>query len=137
MERVDDALMDGTMRLLAKTLGYRSRRHGVIAANLANIDTPGYRPQELVFEQELQRAGAASDVHLKRSHPQHLPGPGAPGPDAVLRPSGEPSAGGTTSLNLDKEMAKMAQNNLLYEAEARLLSKKFEALRMAIDERRR
>jgi flagellar basal-body rod protein FlgB len=137
MERVDHYLMDGTMRLLAKTLSYRSRRHGVIAANLANIDTPGYRPQELVFERELRKARGDSDVTVKRTHPIHLPSDSGPDPRAVLRPSGDPSAGGTSSLNLDREMAKMAHNNLLYEAETRLLSKKFEALRMAIDERRR
>lgn len=137
MPRVDHYLMDGTMRLLTRTLRFRSRNQGVIATNLANVDTPGYQPKELVFEQELRKAEVASGVSVRRTHPQHLPDDRDGFPQAVLRPAGGASAGGTTSLNLDREMAKMAQNNLLYEADVRLLSKKFEALRMAIDERRR
>ena len=39
-------------------------------------------------------------------------------------------------LDLDREMAKMAQNNLLYEATVKILSKKFDALRTAIEGRR-
>ena len=40
-------------------------------------------------------------------------------------------------LNIDREMATLAQNNILYEAAARLLTKKFQALRGVIEEGRR
>lgn len=137
MPRVNHGLMDGTMRLLTKTLNYRTRNHGVIATNLANIDTPGYEPKELVFEQELRRAQSGAGASMERTHPRHLPQERESLPEPVLRASGDPAAGGTSPLNLDREMARMAQNNLRYEADIRLLAKKFEALRLAIEERRR
>jgi flagellar basal-body rod protein FlgB len=135
----NQTLMDKTARLLSHMLDYRTKNHGVIAGNLANIDTPGYRPKELEFDAELKRAISNPDIPLKRTDRRHLPITS----ERIL--AGEPSFsrhkltsfGEADDLDMDREMAKMSQNNLLYEATVRLLSKKFEALRLAIEGRRR
>jgi flagellar basal-body rod protein FlgB len=49
--------------------------------------------------------------------------------ESIKGPDGKPS-----KLNLDHEMARMAKNNLLYEASVQLLSKKFEALKNVIQD---
>ncbi len=46
------------------------------------------------------------------------------------------SIAGDASLDIDREMTKMAKNNLLYEATVKMLSRKFDLLRAAIEEKR-
>lgn len=124
-----------TVALLSRGLDLRSARHNVISGNLANIDTPGYRPKELDFKKALQGAVERTNVPLRRTNPKHFshyPGGHNQGKGSFFIQEKEVVAGASNQLNIDEEMAKMVQNNLLYEASARLLAKKFEALKRAI-----
>ena len=133
-------LIGGTITILSKALDFRTARHNVIAGNLANTDTPGYTPKEATFNSELKRAVSSEQLRLKTTNRKHFPPSMS---DAVAGKSPftiQPLEGdkmGKKKLNLDMEMAKMAQNNLLFEATSRLLAKKFEALKAAIDAGRR
>lgn len=129
-------LMDKTSKLLARTLDFRTARQSVIAGNLANIDTPGFIPREIAFEKELQQAFDKKSIKLSKTEPGHF----STG-QMVMDKSFDPNKlvkeyGNPNELNIDKEMAKLAQNNLLYEASAKLLSKKFELLKTVITSRR-
>jgi flagellar basal-body rod protein FlgB len=135
---VQSRLMGKTVALLSHALDYRSANHGVISGNLANIDTPGYRTQELSFDQELRRAVDKEGVSMKKTDERHFPrstdlynGKGSHELESSAQEINE-----SNQLNIDLEMAKMVQNNLLYEASAKLLAKKFEGLRMVIEGRR-
>jgi flagellar basal-body rod protein FlgB len=128
--------MDSTSRILAKVLDFRAVRQNVIAGNLANSETPGYVMKELPFEKELQKAvddtmirplkGESEQINVSTSIMDE-----GFDPTKLIREYGKPN-----ELNIDSEMAKMAQNNLLYETSTRLLSKKFEALKTVIESRR-
>lgn len=135
----NNGLMDRTTRLLTYTLGYRSKNHGVISANLANVDTPDFRPKELLFDEELRRAAEKDTVQLKKTHEKHFTGPGnaLSGDHGFTLQEQKGPKGSPAELDIDREMARLAENNLVYEAAVRMLSKKFEALRTAIEERRR
>ncbi len=128
--------MDRTSRLLSKVLDFRAVRQNVISGNLANAETPGYIIKEIPFEQELQKAFDKNSIKLEKSDSEHLSGSeyimeNSFNPYQLVREYGKPN-----ELNIDTEMAKMAQNNLMYEASTRLLSKKFELLKAVIDSRR-
>jgi flagellar basal-body rod protein FlgB len=128
--------MDSTSRLLAKVLDFRAARQNVIAGNLANAETPGYVMKELPFEKELQKAIDDKTIRPMNLEPGYIKGSDAImedgyDPNQLIREYGEPN-----ELNIDSEMAKMSQNNLLYEVSTRLLSKKFEALKTVIESRR-
>ncbi len=132
-------LFDRTVGILGRSLGYRVRNQRVIASNLANIDTPGFRPKKLEFDEELRKAVEKDQVHLTRTDGKHLPGLqelGTGGEQSFEVETEPESAGGDHALDIDSEMAKMAKNNLLYEATVKMLSKKFSLLREAIEERR-
>lgn len=50
-----------TIPLLEKVASFAERRHEILAGNLANIDTPGYRTRDLpvgAFQESLERAVA-------------------------------------------------------------------------------
>lgn len=133
------SLFDRTVSVLGRTLDYRVRNQRVITSNIANIDTPGYRPKQLKFDEELRKAVDSSQIGLRKTDRNHLPGsqqfPSSAKSSCVEEISAE-SIAGDASLDIDREMAKMAKNNLLYEATVKMLSRKFDLLRTAIEEKR-
>ncbi len=135
---INRTLFDRTMGILSRTLDYRVQNQRVIASNIANIDTPGFHPKKLKFDDELRRAMDETQVRLKKTDRKHFPGlqePGMEGQSFAVETESR-STGNDASLDIDREMAKMAKNNLLYEATVKMLSKKFDLLRAAIEGRR-
>ena len=132
---INGRLFDRTMGILDRVLDYRVKNQRVIATNVANIDTPGFRPKRLKFDEELRKAVDKEQVHLMRTDGKHLPGLqqfSMEGEQSFELETGPESAGGDHSLDIDREMAKMAKNNLLYDATVKMLSKKFSLLKEAI-----
>ena len=126
-----------TFDFLTRALNYRSANHQVIAGNMANIDTPGYKPKELRFDQALEQAVGKQTLHLKRTDPAHFPLSSRLDQDHFTLVKRKPKPGDSAQSNLDQEMAKMMKNNLLYEASTRLMAKKFQALKTVISQGRR
>lgn len=89
-------LSDPTQRLLEQALDGLSRRQQLIASNLANIDTPGYRPMSVDFEAAL-RAELAGAGMPAGSLPATGAGAAAPTRAADLRP---PSIGPSAAVAL-------------------------------------
>jgi hypothetical protein len=68
-----DGLLGGVVPEIERSMRFRVQRQGVLAANLANADTPGYRRAELHFEDALSSALAKTDPkHV--SGASHTPG---------------------------------------------------------------
>ena len=134
------SLFNDTAQLLAqKTLDLRTERHKLLSSNVANLDTPGYQAEDLVFENSLVAAlEAETPGLLKVTDERHLDGNDAPLLDTIEGQrihSATPLADfdGNT-VDLDKEMAKMAENQLMYNASIRMLSHQFRMLKTAISE---
>lgn len=135
-------IFDRTMQLLERTLDLRSARQRVIASNLANEETPGYRATELNFLDQLRSAYRGQPpVILAATHARHF--------GLLARPQRFESVSGRlsqvpagdlpldgNSVNLELEMAKLADNVMQYNAAATILAKKFQGLLSAIREGR-
>lgn len=137
---VYNKLTGKTVDLLSRALDFRSANHHVIAGNMANIDTPGYKPEELTFDNELQRAMDKGDTPLRRTNPKHfshLYNDFSHERGSFTIKSKDVASSKSGQLNIDREMARMVQNNLLYEATVKLLAKKFESLKTVINSGRR
>lgn len=125
-----DALFGKTIEMLSAILDFRSERHKVIASNIANIDTPHYRPKDIVFKEELKAViGDGTGITMARSKEKHLPERSIPGnkADYEVIDSGE-------RVNLDSEMAKLAENNLMHNLTIELLARKFRGLNTVLKE---
>jgi flagellar basal-body rod protein FlgB len=115
-----------------KYLSLGSFRHKLISGNMANIATPGFKAEDIKFQDEFSRltkqtnhvAGAVTD-------PNHIPlgqhEQKAPHIDKTKIEDGE-----VNSVDIDREASNLAQNELLYTIGAQLLQKKFQGLRTAI-----
>ncbi len=127
---------------LAKAMSLREKAHEYIAANIANVDTPGYKAKHLDFERELQEAlGYNKEYHIKlmRTNPKHLPEREF-GLDAVkgkVLIDEAPLRNDGNSVDIDKEMAMLAENQLLHDTYAQGISSTLSMLKYAISEGRR
>src|SRR5262245_3312948 len=63
--------MDSILGIHESALLYRARRMDVLAANLANADTPQYKARDMEFASVLDGVGA--DARLKVTNPRHIP----------------------------------------------------------------
>jgi flagellar basal-body rod protein FlgB len=134
-------IFDRTMRLLERTLDLRSAKHRVIASNLANEETPGYRASELNFMDQLQSARKGRlPIVLAATQSGHFGAHGRHGIQAVTGKLSEVPAGDlpldANSVNLELEMAKLSENAMQYNAAATILAKRFTSLLSAIRDAR-
>ena len=133
-------IFDRTMQLLNRTLDLRQARQRVIASNIANEETPGYRAADLSFQDSLQAAHRGRGfVTLAVTQGRHI-GPRGDSVQQVMGKLGPVPAGDlpldANSVNIELEMAKMSDNAMQYNAAADLLARKFRGLLNAIREGR-
>lgn len=104
-----------------RVLELLSQRQQVLAGNIANADTPGYKAQDVDFASALKQARVVQTA----AHSGHLPlsgGAGADGKAAVVfRAAEQPSIDGNT-VDLDRERANFADNAMRYEATLRFIN---------------
>lgn len=137
-------LFNFTHQLLELSTRVRAARHEVLSANIANADTPGFRPRDLDFKSLMQSALEAKDADLRPSDRRVDPlSPSAQDlqsmvyePEYPDNRHGEERLDGN-SVSLDRQMALMTENSLAYEASLTLLSRALAGLRYAIGEGRR
>lgn len=133
-------LIDQTMQLLHRSLDLRSARQRVIASNLANEETPGYRASDLQFEQQLQAAQKGRFPLTMAVTQGHHIGLRGPGYQTVTGRLAEVPAGDlpldANSVNLELEMAKSSDNAGQYSATATIMAQRFRQLLSAIRDAR-
>lgn len=131
-------LFDRTIGLLQKALDLRMQNQQAIAANIANVDTPGYRAVHLEFEDGLKRALANVDAGVNPAQGSGpLPGGGGDFDQVearVVRVADQSGIGDRNGVSLDEEMIALADNQILYEAATQMISKKIGLLRYVIQE---
>ena len=108
-------LFDRTIDFLGQSLNIRGARQGLLTSNIANAETPEYAAKDIPFQKILkQKLGDDSGVQLEKTHMRHFPEPGVlPGRESGLPWELEKDPQG---VNLDREMTKLAENNLMYQS---------------------
>ena len=133
-----NGIFDTTIDLLGKSLDLRSQNHNRISANIANAETPGYTPTTLSFEKELKDALLEQgEAGTSRTNPRHIPLLGELTSLDLVQgtvaetPAGSPGRDGN-GVELENEMGKMMENQIMFNADVQLLTKKFQDLTLAI-----
>lgn len=136
-------LFSFTQQLLELSMRARSARHEILSANIANADTPGYRPKDIDFD-SIIRSVAEEYNYPQAERERLLETMVSSVPDfhmAIYEPissarHGEDRLDGN-SVGLDRQMALLTENALAYEANLTLLSRALAGLRYVIAEGRR
>jgi flagellar basal-body rod protein FlgB len=140
---VEKALFgNSSYQLLRGALDAASLRQKVIADNVANAETPGFKPHEVEFESLLDNAmgngngGGPLKVAVDAGH-HLLPGGtsgGVPRPQVVeSAPRGVNGTGDPGDFDMERAMAELSENRVQYAAVAQLLSNKLIMLKTAIE----
>jgi flagellar basal-body rod protein FlgB len=124
-------LFDQAIDRLAKGLEFTSRRHEVLTRNIANLETPGYHAQDVTFGDYLNALRPAA---LDSGIPGPATAPGDPEAQVVYASDG-PSRDDGNDVNLDRQMARLAENTLFNHTLVNLLTARFNAMKQAISGR--
>jgi flagellar basal-body rod protein FlgB len=133
-----EGIFNSTVDVLGKSIDMRAKNQNLISSNIANAETPNYVPKSLSFESELQGALKNGDKGTPSvTNVRHIPLKGASSRvqsvsgKVVETPAKSPGKDGN-AVELEGEMSRMVENQIMYNASVQMLSKKFEGLRTAI-----
>ncbi|MBD3182262.1 flagellar basal body rod protein FlgB [Candidatus Poribacteria bacterium] len=107
---------------------YSGLRHKVIANNISNSETPGYKALDISFQEQLEDFMESGNTNSGKISPDP--------PKLILRPdmsSYKMRIDGNT-VSLDQEMTKLSQNTILHNTYLQLLNSRFRILKAAISE---
>jgi flagellar basal-body rod protein FlgB len=116
-----------------RSLDYHAERHNVLSSNVANANTPAFRPKELLREEAPEIQGT---LPLMRTEREHFLATGSPAVhDTVISPD-ESRAGGLdgNTVALEREMSKLQANDLRYQGTSRLVTRHLAMLKYAAND---
>lgn len=132
----DSRMFGPTYEMIGKSMDISSRRHNLIAGNIANIDTIGYTPSDIDFQSALNRAMTEPEPDdLDKTNEKHLPGNIDGSAGQINRMDSEDvDIYHLDSVNIDTEMMNLMENNVKFRSTAEMLLRKMTILNYAIDE---
>ena len=135
---IDKLLFSNTApKLMRKSLDLMSSRQSVISSNIGNLDTPGYKANDIDFQGQLREAlGSKGQLKLQATNEKHFGPKSSNISSLTARPMEEEDAAKSNGNNVDvdKEMAKLAENQIVYNATIQLMLKRGSTVRAAITE---
>jgi flagellar basal-body rod protein FlgB len=106
-------MLDRLSQSLERYMDVLTARQKLVASNIANADTPGYKTKDLDFQSEFRSA-------LRGMPPQPVEVAGLP-----VRNDGN-------NVNMDREARLLAENGMRFNLASNLLRSQFQAIRAAI-----
>ena len=119
--------------MLRTRMNWHQERQRLLAENVANADTPNYRPRDLApldFGKQVQQA--SGQLQLALTSPAHLTSPAAAGVFATDKPSKYDVRPAGNAVNLEDEMMKVAANQMDHQAAISLYSRSMGLLKTAL-----
>lgn len=120
-------LFGGGIKTGLLALNARLEKQGLVQSNIANIETPGYAVQDFNFSTVMKNA-LQNREPLNRTHQNHI------ALDPLEVSESMEFIKEDRPVDLDEEMLKLSENQLMYQVTAKIVSKQLEGLRLAIDE---
>lgn len=132
MQGIFDKMKINTLATGLETASVKNR---VIAENIANIDTPGYKAQDLEFFDVMNEVlGDGKKLPLSRTNEKHLPPAELEAdPSSFVYQQNNPSVRNDgNDVNIDYEMSQMAENTIRYNMISDMTAGKFTKLKSVI-----
>ncbi len=107
-------MLDGVSAQLERYMDLLSARQKLVAGNIANADTPGYKTKDLDFDAEMRNA-------MSGVPPQAIDAPGL-----TVKNDGN-------NVSLDREARLLSENALRFQVASGLMKTEIQVTRMAID----
>ena len=110
-------MVDQVSQALEKYMDVLTARQKVVTSNIANVDTPGYKTQDLDFQSEFNNLlnGTETTTHAQQA-------------------SGLPVKSDGNNVNLDREARLLAENSIRFSAATNLMKGQMRVMKSAIHE---
>jgi flagellar basal-body rod protein FlgB len=118
--------------VLTAVLDVTQLRQRVTANNIANVSTKGYRKQSVRFKEYLDSFVRKPPVEGQTTDPRHITVPKPTENPTVFEVPTGPNDTGLNNIDIDIEMADLAENHLFFNVGARLLAGTFDGLKKSI-----
>jgi flagellar basal-body rod protein FlgB len=125
-------MFDGSVEQLTRGLAFAAARHALLAQNVANAETPGYRARDLTFDEYLAPTIELASAELPPGLLPVTPAGRRPRVVAVVDPAVRLDG---NNVHLDRQMARLAENTLYQNTLVQILTKQFNTLKLAISGR--
>ncbi|RKQ39082.1 flagellar basal body rod protein FlgB [Enterobacter sp. R1(2018)] len=119
--------LDAALRFQQEALNLRAQRQEILAANIANADTPGFQARDIDFASEMKKVMdrgrvEGGGVSLALTSSRHIPAQtqSVPQMDLLYRIPDQPSMDGNT-VDMDRERTQFADNSLKYQSDLQVL----------------
>lgn len=116
-----------------RALDYHAERHNVLASNIANANTPGFEPKELLRVEADEFHGS---LPMTRTEQTHFLGTGVPALHDQTVVADDSSVGGLdgNNVSIEREMSKLQANDLRFQGAAKLVTRQLAMLRYAAND---
>ena len=123
-----------TFRALERAISIAQQRHSLISSNISNSDTSNYKAKDIDFKTALaQTLKSDHEINLTRTNPKHI-GLGTNSANSIEPFEEKGEWNGYNWVNIDKEMTRLAENNLRYRTATETLLRKIAILKEVIRE---
>jgi len=134
---LNSILSSPRVTVLEQALSASSLRQKIISNNISNVNTPGYKKSEVLFEDMLQSVMTSDKLPMLQTNVRHLPLQQANIPTPKVNVIGNTSIRTDgNNVDIDVEMANLAKNSIYYSAVVQQLSSYFSGIKSAIKEGR-
>jgi flagellar basal-body rod protein FlgB len=134
-----DMLDDPTLNAMGQYMTRLSKRQQLVASNVANIDTPGYKAKDVSFHATMEELLGSQSIQMQATRPEHNSLDHlqfAPLEPEVFEVQGLTERGDGNNVDLDREMMKLGQTSFGYSMVSQLLRIKFRTIASSINEGR-
>jgi len=123
---------DKAFGLHPQSLELRSKQAEVIAGNIANADTPGYKARGMDFHSMLSQAASKQQSGMSKTHEKHLDVRMESNNGIEFRIPNQPDTGDGNSVDVQVERNLYLDNSMHYQASLQFLNGKIKGLKKAI-----
>ncbi len=124
-------LFSNTIHSLEKALDYSALRQKVISNNIANVDTPNYKAQDVSFKNLLSNE-MNSQLTANRTNEKHFEFTNSKNGLLITTKHDTAYNHNGNNVDIDKEMASLAENQIYYNAITQRISGKFNTLQSVV-----
>ena len=123
---------DKGFELHAQGMQLRAQRAEVIASNIANADTPGYKAKGMDFQKAMQQASQQQQMGMHKTNAKHFDIPSTINNNVAFRIPDQPDTGDGNTVDVQVERNLYLENSLEYQAGVQFLNGKIKAMKNVI-----
>lgn len=123
------------INLVQRALDASVLRHNAISNNIANVNTPNYKPQKVIFEDILKQELSGAGFDGKRTNAKHIPIGIAASSQPLITQEPTVMQNSGNGVDMDSEITELTKNSIWYQTLSYQISEEFNLLKTAIKSR--